>query len=136
MIAIRIRAASPSSLCRFGIVYHDWAKIHRRDAAEMSSESSFKSDPSPVVRYDWLEHPRKSAQILAMVAVDAITVFAIACVAQLLAAALALVAGPISWVIVGVTVTLEEIIHYGDFFTFLTFVGVSLAHILQWAIGK
>ena len=102
----------------------------------MSSESSFKSDPSPVVRYDWLEHPRKSAQILAMVAVDAITVFAIACVAQLLAAALALVAGPISWVIVGVTVTLEEIIHYGDFFTFLTFVGVSLAHILQWAIGK
>lgn len=84
--------------------------------------------------FDWNSPLREAAELIYIVLVDAGVILAIAIIAEGLKKALTLVSQePLSWSINSYTLTLNEIVHNGDLFTFLVFIVVASWHILKWA---
>lgn len=100
------------------------------------ADSDSGADPH-AKRTDWLSPLKERAELVYIVFIDAVVVFFIAVIANGLEFALTkLTQHTISWTIEGVSLTLADIMHYGDLFIFSVFLAVSMWHVLKWATKR
>jgi len=88
-------------------------------------------------KFDWLSPLKERVELVYIVFIDAVVVFSIAIIANGLEFGLTkLTQHTINWTIRGVTLSLADIMHYGDLFIFVVFLVVSLWHVLKWATKR
>jgi len=88
-------------------------------------------------KIDWLTPLKERLDLVYIVLLDALALFSIAVIASALEIGLnKLTQDTISWKIADRTLSLSEVVHYGDLFIFVVFLVVSLWRVLKWATKR
>jgi hypothetical protein len=87
--------------------------------------------------YDWWNPWLSLLKLVNLIICHAFGVLAIAAIMVALEIALTQTARqPLVWTAEGVTVSLSDIVHYGDMFIFIVFFVVALIDIVKWARAR
>jgi hypothetical protein len=85
-------------------------------------------------KHSWTEPWWNLLKLLNVLLVHAVGFSVIGVLARLLESYLGWVSE--SWTIGGISVSLVQIAHYGDFFIVIVFLGVALVDVVKWAIRQ
>jgi len=98
----------------------------------MSLTQQGGSDPR---RIDWRGHIVERVELVYLILLDALAIFTIAAIGPLFEYGFTRLTGELpSWTFGAMTLTLVDIVHYGDLLVFAIFLVVSCVHVLKWAI--
>jgi hypothetical protein len=111
--------------------------VASRPVLKQPQPENLVTSPPPENPYDWWEPWWTLLKLINMIASHAVGFFAIVTITRALELGIGLVsAQPLIWTARGATISLSDIVHYGDLVVFAAFIFVIIVDLVKWALWR